>query len=98
MTLLVTIFLVLINIHNTIQTNSPKVSYRSSVNNTVITEEGHLKKTWREYHRMSYHLKTGIIQGQCHEKRVAFYPEVLLKAKWTANDFFLFYWSKSCDF
>jgi hypothetical protein len=26
MTLLVTIFLVLINIHNTIQTNSPKVS------------------------------------------------------------------------
>ena len=37
---------------------------------------------------MSYHLKTGIIQGQCHEKRVAFYPEVLLKAKWTANDFF----------
>ena len=42
MTMLVTLFLVLINIHNTIQTNSPKVSYRSSVNNTVITEEGHL--------------------------------------------------------
>ena len=38
---------------------------------------------------MSYHLKTGIIQGQCHEKRVAFYPEVLLKVKWTANDFFI---------
>ena len=37
---------------------------------------------------MSYHLKTGIIQGQCHEKRVAFYPEMLLKVKWTANDFF----------
>ena len=44
MTMLVTLFLVLINIHNTIQTNSPKVSYRSSINNTVITEEGQLKK------------------------------------------------------
>ena len=32
MTLLVTIFLVLINIHNTIQTNSPKVDNRTRHN------------------------------------------------------------------
>ena len=37
MTLLVTIFLVLINIHNTIQTNSPKVDTRHNTQPVTTT-------------------------------------------------------------
>ena len=38
MTLLVTIFLVLINIHNTIQTNSPKVKLNTHHRNFLLKE------------------------------------------------------------
>ena len=47
MTMLVTLFLVLINIHNTIQTNSPKVTY-------IYNIKGGLKILWLPLECMEY--------------------------------------------
>ena len=55
MTMLVTLFLVLINIHNTIQTNSPKVTY-------IYYIKGGLKILWLPLECMEYEKQTILLE------------------------------------